>query len=90
VNTTEVPLNTTMTLYSFEPNFSVVADTGAMTVNNGTIGDFTITSTHLANGTLNAVKIKDDSIIVPRPTGSTADLSLSKYKDCFVDITGNS
>ena len=78
--------NTVLTPVSFTPTFSIVAETGKVSMNNGTIGSFSFDEEKIQGGTLSNTKLDNDNYFY---VGSTRH-NLSDYARCFTDITANS
>lgn len=81
----QLSTGTTLSLKSFAPTFSVNAIDGAMTVNKGTIGSFTLDNEKLSNGKLNKVSISNDSTLYY----GNSTVSLNEFRNCFSGLTSN-
>lgn len=83
--------NTTLTLYTYKPTFSVLAATGYITMQKGTLGNFTFSSSSLTGGTLDKTTIQNCSLTTSNSVKvGSKTYGLDLYGQCFKDFTANS
>lgn len=80
--------NISLKLDGFVPSFSINAKTGAVFINNGTLGNFKLTNNLLSSNyamTIANTNLSGDNRIEGNP-----QYTLDKFKNCFYQFTSNS